>query len=287
MTGKRVLVTGANTGIGKWTAIGLAERGASVVLHARNPEKGRAAQDEIRRQSGSAGRRSAARRLLVARRGAPARRRGARALRPAGRPGQQRGPDLRAPRRERRWLRAHVRGQPSRSVPAHQSAARPHRGVGAGADRHGVVARAPARRRSTSTTSTCVAATRRWTPTGAPSSPTCCSRASWRAGSKAPASPPTACIRAWCAPTSARAATSAGSWASGWAVMQPFLLSPKQGADTSIYLASSPDVAAISGEYFDRRRVARTSTRARDMAAAAAVVAGERGAGGARAAVAT
>ena len=55
----------------------------------------------------------------------------------------------------------------------------------------------------------------------------------------------------------------------GWAVMQPFLLSPKQGADTSIYLAASPDVAGISGEYFDRRRVARTSTRARDMEAAA------------------
>ena len=55
----------------------------------------------------------------------------------------------------------------------------------------------------------------------------------------------------------------------GWAVMQPFLLSPKQGADTSIYLASSPEVAGISGEYFDRRRVARTSTRARDMDAAA------------------
>ena len=54
MTGKRVLVTGANTGIGKWTAIGLAERGAAVVIHSRNPEKGRAAQDEIRRQSGSA-----------------------------------------------------------------------------------------------------------------------------------------------------------------------------------------------------------------------------------------
>ena len=50
--GKRVLVTGANTGIGKWTAIGLAELGASVVLHARSAEKGSTAQDEVKRRSG-------------------------------------------------------------------------------------------------------------------------------------------------------------------------------------------------------------------------------------------
>ena len=54
-----------------------------------------------------------------------------------------------------------------------------------------------------------------------------------------------------------------------WSVMQPFLLSPRQGADTSIYLASSPEVEGVTGEYFDRHRVARTSSRARDAAAAA------------------
>src|SRR5688500_13969077 len=53
MAGKRVLVTGANAGIGKWTAIGLAERGAAVVMHARNPEKGRAAKEEVERRSGA------------------------------------------------------------------------------------------------------------------------------------------------------------------------------------------------------------------------------------------
>src|SRR6186713_2485108 len=52
MRGKRVLVTGANAGIGKWTAIGLAQLGADVVLHARNPEKGRAAREEIERAGG-------------------------------------------------------------------------------------------------------------------------------------------------------------------------------------------------------------------------------------------
>ena len=155
-------------------------------------------------------RRSTAGRLLVARRGAPPRRRGARALPAAGRLGEQRGPHLGAPRRERRRLRAHVRRQPSRSVPAHQSAAGSHRGVGAGADRHGVVARPPALGDRLRRPRRAPAAIRRWMPTGAPSSPTCCSRASWRAGSRAPGSPPTACTRAWCAPTSARAATSAG-----------------------------------------------------------------------------
>src|SRR5262245_38526557 len=52
MTGKQVLVTGANTGIGKWTAIGLAELGATVVIHSRSGEKGRAAREEIQRRSG-------------------------------------------------------------------------------------------------------------------------------------------------------------------------------------------------------------------------------------------
>lgn len=53
MTGKTCVVTGANSGIGKETALGLARVGARVVLVCRNREKGQAALEDIRRESGS------------------------------------------------------------------------------------------------------------------------------------------------------------------------------------------------------------------------------------------
>ena len=53
MTGKTCLVTGANSGIGKETALGLARMGARVVLVCRNPQKGEHALADIQRETGS------------------------------------------------------------------------------------------------------------------------------------------------------------------------------------------------------------------------------------------
>jgi len=46
-----------------------------------------------------------------------------------------------------------------------------------------------------------------------------------------------------------------GAWAKALTLLlRPFFLTPAQGAETSIYLASSPDVEGVSGGYFVRRR---------------------------------
>lgn len=53
MTGRAVVITGGNAGIGKATAEALARLGARVVITARNDERGRQAVDEIQRAAGS------------------------------------------------------------------------------------------------------------------------------------------------------------------------------------------------------------------------------------------
>ena len=53
MSGKICIVTGANSGIGKETALGLAQMGARVIMVCRNAEKGKAALEEICREFGS------------------------------------------------------------------------------------------------------------------------------------------------------------------------------------------------------------------------------------------
>ena len=50
--------------------------------------------------------------------------------------------------------------------------------------------------------------------------------------------------------------------------VRPFFLSPEKGADTLVYLASSPEVASTTGEYFVKRKIAEPSAAARDDAAA-------------------
>ena len=55
----------------------------------------------------------------------------------------------------------------------------------------------------------------------------------------------------------------------GMLVLRPFALSSTTGARTSIYLASSPDVEGVTGQYFYKCRVAKPSNAALDDAAAA------------------
>jgi len=52
-------------------------------------------------------------------------------------------------------------------------------------------------------------------------------------------------------------------------VARPFSISSAAGARTSVYLASSPDVAGVTGQYFYKCRVAKPSDVALDGAAAA------------------
>ncbi len=60
-----------------------------------------------------------------------------------------------------------------------------------------------------------------------------------------------------------------GALGFGIKIAAPFFLSPEKGARTSVYLASSPDVATVSGKYFAKCKARTPSKAARDEAAAA------------------
>ena len=64
----------------------------------------------------------------------------------------------------------------------------------------------------------------------------------------------------------------------GMKLVRPFEISPKRGAKTSIYLASSPEVAGRTGLYWVRSKPGHMSRRARDDEAADPAVDRERGA---------
>jgi NAD(P)-dependent dehydrogenase (short-subunit alcohol dehydrogenase family) len=63
--------------------------------------------------------------------------------------------------------------------------------------------------------------------------------------------------------------TNFASETSGWfkwvvKIGKPFLITAEKGAETQIYLASSPEVEGITGEYFDKKKVKTPSKEARD-----------------------
>lgn len=53
LTGKRAVITGANSGLGLQTAVGLARKGAEVVLACRSEQRGRDAEGRVRSLTGS------------------------------------------------------------------------------------------------------------------------------------------------------------------------------------------------------------------------------------------
>jgi len=59
-----------------------------------------------------------------------------------------------------------------------------------------------------------------------------------------------------------------GLLAFGLKVIKPFILTPEKGARTSVYLASSDDVAGVTGKYFVKGKARKPSAAAQDEAAA-------------------
>src|SRR5690242_8009629 len=50
-------------------------------------------------------------------------------------------------------------------------------------------------------------------------------------------------------------------------LISPFSLTPEQGADTIIYLASSPEVEGVSGKYWDKRKAVKSIDASYDISA--------------------
>jgi len=51
-----------------------------------------------------------------------------------------------------------------------------------------------------------------------------------------------------------------------WWLLRPFQISEKQGAKTSIYLASSPEVEEVTGQYFEKQKQTETTALANNQA---------------------
>ena len=56
-----------------------------------------------------------------------------------------------------------------------------------------------------------------------------------------------------------------------WRLIKKFMPGPEAGARTSLHLASAAEVAEVSGEYFNKCAVAKSSARSKDMALADAL----------------
>ena len=268
MEGKVALVTGANAGIGKWTAVGLARRGATVIVAARSLSKGRQAVEEIRRRSGSddvelrlADFASLEQVRGLAQEVAADHSRLDVLVNNAGLISSERtetedgfettfGVNHLAPFLLTLLLAPQLRAAaPARVVNvasgAHARAAldfddlQSKRGYG-GMKVYG-------RSKLANILFTRELA-RRWRGSGVSAN----------------------CLHPGVVRTDFGADGEMGRLMGvGWTILKPFLISAQRGADTSVFLASAPEVEGVSGEYFDRCRVSRSSRRSRDPVTAA------------------
>ena len=57
-----------------------------------------------------------------------------------------------------------------------------------------------------------------------------------------------------------------GLFGTAWSLMRPFLTSPEKGAETSLHVASAPELDGVTGRYFSHRRPKPSSAESRDEA---------------------
>ena len=57
-----------------------------------------------------------------------------------------------------------------------------------------------------------------------------------------------------------------GLLGTAWSVIRPFLIRPEKGAETSLYVASAPELDGVTGRYFSRSREKTSSAESRDEA---------------------
>ncbi len=269
MTGKTVVVTGGNSGIGLFTAVDLAGAGARVVITARDEGRAAAAVEEIRRRSGS----SSVERVLFDLSSLSSVRAGAAELlerceridvlvNNAGVVLTERR--LTVDGLESTFVVNHLghflltellvdrikSSAPARVVNVASTA---HRGARRGLDfddlqsEHGYRGMQVYSKSKLANISFTIELARRLAGTGVTVN----------------------CLHPGTVATGyGRDGDASGFLSFGLAVIKPFILTPERGARTSVYLASSPEVSDVSGEYFVRCRIRRPSRLGRDQEAA-------------------
>ena len=258
---KVAIVTGASSGIGLYTALGLARAGMRVIMTGRNRDRTDAARDFVTARVGDAqietaladfASLAAVRRLadeiLSRHQRIDVLVNNAGLLSPSYR--------LSEDGYEMTFAVNHLA-----PVPVDQSAARSAQGFGA---RRGSSPSLRGRIAENGSTSRRLLARRAGRSEGlmaARSCATSCSLANWRGGSKAPALSRCACIQVSSRPGFGQRG---GVVELGWRLAKPFMISAEKGAETSVFLATVPDPTPFHGGYVVNKKLERPDPAALD-----------------------